>query len=293
MRRIAVLSTLTRPSRLRAPLVLRRRIQPKQAVNTICPQGDATLQSLANTFQGSIKIITASYERRVRAFSKDLKSSRDELTQARIDLAVNAVKHTHVTEALRIKLEKARNNLTLRSALGAYTPVLTSDALPHQNRNTPEIITITLQEQWKYLKRSNPVQGPGVQKVIDAIVAGGFNNGGMMNITFEDAKNIVVRKVMATGGIETIDIGRALGVLYEELSKHDHTHTGVDETLTVRQGEQLLEESIAVMCIIHFARCVYGSGLDAAYYDSENRFQFTLSTLPRQPCEYPWHVPGV
>ncbi|KAF8217627.1 hypothetical protein K438DRAFT_5273 [Mycena galopus ATCC 62051] len=247
--RVAVIRTLARPSQLRAPLGFRRCIQSEAA------QGHAiSLEILAST----IKDLTAAHQQHIlvllqdlTAAHQDLKSAINEANRVRID----ALRHVHVNEGLRIKLEKARNNLSLRSAI--------------------EMIRTTLQERHKILKLSNPVQGSGVQKVIDTIAVGGFNDG---NVTFEDAKNTVVKELTARGGIKTPDVGRALGVLYAEISKHHHT--GVTESLTVRQGEQTLAEAIAIMSIILFARRVYGSVLNAAYYDSNNKFQFTLSTLP-------------
>ncbi|KAJ7770429.1 hypothetical protein B0H16DRAFT_1515299 [Mycena metata] len=211
-------------------------------------------RNVAHVFQTTIEGLAASHERQINALQQRLQTSNDELKKAEIALIQNIITHTYINEGLRIKLERSHNNVHLRSAI--------------------EIITASLSERQKGLGRANPAKGGSVQPVIDAIVLGDFNDP---SVTFQDAQKAVLGALTAKGGIKVNDIGRALGSLYGELSKHHHT--GVSEVLTLREGEQTLAEAIGAMSVILFARRLYASDFDAAYYDSTGKVQATLSAL--------------
>ncbi|KAJ7834039.1 hypothetical protein B0H14DRAFT_2799653 [Mycena olivaceomarginata] len=160
----------------------------------------------------------------------------------------------NTNETLQAELERAKNNLTLRSAV--------------------EIITTTLTECQQTLNRRNRVKDAGVQPVIDAVVRGKFDD---LTSTFHDAKATVIRKLTTHGGIKKHDVARALASLYGEISKHHHT--GVSDVLTLRHGEQTVAETIASLNLILFARQLYSSKFDALYMDANGNVLVTLSKL--------------
>ncbi|KAJ7632055.1 hypothetical protein B0H17DRAFT_1339759 [Mycena rosella] len=220
-----------------------------------CFQDDVTaFQQVVNVLQATIEGLTTSHERQIKALQQRLQRANDELKKAEIVLNQNVTTNIHSNEGLRTKLEIGRNNLHMRSTI--------------------EIITASLTERHKSLNQQNPAQGAGVQPVINAVTAGGFNDP---NVTFQDAQKAVVGALTAKGGIKPNDISRALASLYGELSKHHHT--GVSEALTLREGGQTLSEAIGAMSVIIFARRLYASEFDAAYCDSESYIQTTLSKL--------------
>jgi hypothetical protein len=133
---------------------------------------------------------------------------------------------------------------------------------------------MSLTERNKVLNLPNPARGSGVQPVINAMVARGYNDP---NVTFLDAETTVIAKLTAKGGVKHRDVRRALATLYGELSKHHHT--GVSEALILREGEQMLPEAISAMSVILFARRLYASHFDAEYYDAAGKVQATLSKL--------------
>lgn len=116
-----------------------------------------------------------------------------------------------------------------------------------------------------------------MQEVIDAIIRGGFDDG---RATFEKSKDTVIKAATTWGAINVkrseVHCAFKLGTLYGELSR---CHPGVSRTLAVHHSEQTLPEAIAALSIIHFARCAYGSSLDATYYGSIMGARFTLSAL--------------
>ncbi|KAJ7683308.1 hypothetical protein B0H17DRAFT_1333307 [Mycena rosella] len=220
-----------------------------------CFQDNVTaFQQVANVLQATIEGLTTSHERQINALQQRLKRANDELRKAEIALNQNVTTNIHINEGLRTKLEMGRNNLHIRSTI--------------------EIITASLTERPKSLNRPNPAQGAGVQPVINAVAAGGFNDP---NVTFQDAQKAVVGALTAKGGIKPNDISCALASLYCELSKRHHT--GFSEALTLREGEQTLSEAIGTMSVILFARRLYASEFDAVYCDSESNTQANLSKL--------------
>ncbi|KAJ7301771.1 hypothetical protein DFH08DRAFT_1090090 [Mycena albidolilacea] len=128
----------------------------------------------------------------------------------------------NTNETLRAELERAKNNLTLRSAV--------------------EIITTTLTERQRMLSRKSLVTIAGVQPVIDAVAQGQFDGS---KSTFQDAQAAVIRKLTAHSGIKKQDVARALASLSSEISKH--RHTGVSDVLTLRHREQTVAETVASM----------------------------------------------
>ncbi|KAJ7457503.1 hypothetical protein FB451DRAFT_1564292 [Mycena latifolia] len=240
--------TLTRRPQLPA---LRRHIESKAAADV------NTFEQFAHTFQATVEGLTNSHERSLNAQRKDLTDQinalQQQLRRAEVALNQSVMTNTHIQEDLRRKLEISRNNLHLRSAI--------------------EIIATSL-ERHKGLKRRNPAQGAGVQPVINAVAAGGFNDP---TVIFQDSQKAVVGALTAKGGIKPKEISRALASLYGELSKH--RHTGVSQALTLREGEQTLSEAIGAMSIVLFARRLYASDFDVVYYDSDGNIQVTLSKL--------------
>ncbi|KAJ6595148.1 hypothetical protein DFH09DRAFT_1136292 [Mycena vulgaris] len=264
--------TLTRRPELPIILALRRFIRSGAA-------DDATVQKVAEVFQATVQGITTSHERaqerltaahkealantlashkdaqqrlerQINALQKRLQTTNDDLKTAAVTIGHNL----NVTEHLRSQLEMSRDNLHLRSTI--------------------EIITATLTERNKGLNLPNPARGSGVQPILDAMVAGTYNDP---NVTFLDAETTVIGKFTAKGGVKHRDVRRALVTLYGELSKHHHT--GVSEALTLREGEQTLPEAISAMSVILFARRLYASNFDAEYYDAAGKVQGTLSQL--------------
>ncbi|KAJ7201062.1 hypothetical protein GGX14DRAFT_571635 [Mycena pura] len=217
-----------------------------------------SLQDRLNEARKREKALTAEARKREKALAAEARKREKVLAaEARkrdIASAVNAVQAAHVNEGLRVELERARNNLNLRTAI--------------------EIITTTLVQQHGYEKIPEFVNGLGVQPVIDAVVEGHFNNAGAK---FNDAQATVTAGLMPHGGIEAYDIGSALSSLYSELSTH--YHGGVSKVLTVRHGEQTLAEAIATMSIVLFARQQYASRFDAQYEDFTGKIVLKLSDL--------------
>ncbi|KAJ7764111.1 hypothetical protein DFH07DRAFT_770518 [Mycena maculata] len=260
----APLALRVSPRRPELPVILalRRFIRSEAA-------DDATVQKVAEVFQATVQSLTTSHERaqerllashkeaqqrlerQINALQKRLQNTNDDLKTAAVTIGNNVTTHAHVTENLRSQLEMSRNNLHLRSAI--------------------EIIAASLTERNKGLNLPNPAHGPGVQPVIDAMVAGAYNDP---NVTFLDAETAVIAKL---SGVKHRDVRRALATLYGELSKHHHT--GVSETLTLREGEQTLPEAISAMSVILFARRLYASNFDAEYYNAAGKVQGTLSKL--------------
>ncbi|KAJ7212973.1 hypothetical protein GGX14DRAFT_564020 [Mycena pura] len=243
------LRALPRPSHLRVPFVLQRHFESEAPVSGDCgfqSTGNAppfaktfldTIESINNSHRATQKDLTAAHERQVLAMQQELKSAQREL---RIEL-------------LKMDLHKIQNKLNLRSAI--------------------EIVAYTLDERCKSLNLVNPATGSGVQKIIDAAVRGGYDDGG---VTFEKSKATVIKAVTTRGGIKPVEVREALRTLYD-LSKD--FHPGLSETLEVHHGKQTVPEAIAAMSIIHFAQCAYGSNLDAVYYNSNKKPQFTISAL--------------
>ncbi|KAF8208770.1 hypothetical protein K438DRAFT_1961338 [Mycena galopus ATCC 62051] len=268
--------TLTRRPELPVILTRRRFIRSEAAddttVHKVAEVFQATLQGITTSHERAQERLTAAHkealanalafhkdsqqrlERQNNALQKRLQATNDNLKKAAVTIGNNVTAHTHTTEHLRSLLEMSRNNLHLRSAM--------------------EIITTSLTERNKGLNLPNPARGPGVQPVIDAMVAGAYNDP---NITFLDAETTVIARVTAKGGVKHHDVRRALASLYGELSKHHHT--GVSEALTLREGEQTLSEAISAMSVILFARRLYASNFDAEYYDAAGKVQATVSKL--------------
>ncbi|KAJ7212969.1 hypothetical protein GGX14DRAFT_619652 [Mycena pura] len=261
--RVAI-RTLSRPSHRRFPLIFHRHFESETPVTGNAPPFAQTfrdnahravqqdlIDSMNNSHRAMRKDLTAAHERQMLALQQELKSSWSEVTQARVDLVKNVSEHLLKIELLKMDLHKIRNEFNLRSAI--------------------EVVAYTLDERHKSLNLVNPAKGSGVQKVIDAVVRGGFDDRGS---TFEKSKAIVIK---ARGGIKPAEVHDALRTLYSELSK-DH-HPGSSQILAVRHGKQTVPEAIAALSIVHFAQHAYGSNLDATYYNSNNKPQFTLSDL--------------
>ncbi|KAJ7904741.1 hypothetical protein B0H14DRAFT_2664197 [Mycena olivaceomarginata] len=238
--------TLTHRPQFPVTHILRRSIESKAS--------EDAFHQVALAFQATVEGLTASHERQINYLQQRLQITNDELKNAEIALIRNVTTNTYVNEGLRTKLEMSRNNLHLRSTI--------------------EIITTSLVERQKFLGRSNPAQGGGVQPVINAIAAGDFNDP---NVTFQDVQKAVIGALTAKGGVKVNDIGRALASLYGGLSKHHHT--GVSDALSLREGEQTLTEAIGALSIILFARRLYASNFDAVYFDSMGNVKATPSSL--------------
>ncbi|KAJ7666886.1 hypothetical protein DFH06DRAFT_1184959 [Mycena polygramma] len=173
-----------------------------------------------------------------------------------VDLCVQLTACPKYTiEALRAELEARKNNLNLRSAI--------------------EIIAASLVERQKALGLPNPVRGPGVQDVIDAAVAGGFDSAG---ITFAASQAKVINAFAAKGGIKPQDLKRAYARLYGELLKHHHT--GVTKALKIKENEQTPTEVGACMAFVMYGRDLCQSRFDIVYYDVQDNVEIpTLATL--------------
>ncbi|KAJ6498901.1 hypothetical protein C8R45DRAFT_1093190 [Mycena sanguinolenta] len=162
-----------------------------------------------------------------------------EYTESRIKL------HRSI-EDLHTVVKQSRNNLNLRSGMEIICEMLRLKA-----------------------KSTDPRLGPGVQSVLDAVAAGSFDAqpaGSSGVVHYQTALSDVINAVGAKGGIQTKTVGYAHASLYHTLSKYDHG--GVTRTIKVCQSEQTLEEAVAAMAVLLFARRLWGCQLDAEFTDS-------------------------
>ncbi|KAF8209633.1 hypothetical protein K438DRAFT_2063075 [Mycena galopus ATCC 62051] len=249
--------TLSRRPTFPTVHVLRRPLESK-ALDRVTDQ----FQAIIGSHERLLISQKEAFYAQVGALYAQIDALYDRLMKAQIALNQAVLENTRLTEDLRIKLQKSRNNFHMRSAVS-------------------EIIASSLTERQKALNHSNPVRGAGVQAVIDAVAAGGFDEAKVSfldPVTFHAAQNAVVGALTGTAksGIKVNDVTRALASLYEELSEHHQS--GVSKTLDLHADGQTLAHAIAAMSVILFARRLYVSHFDATYRDANGRIH-ALTTL--------------